>query len=102
MRRCSLSKPESKVEQQLVKGCKARGGWAAKMVDTGRRGAPDRELRFPEGKVIYAETKAADGILQSWQSHYHADLRALGFKVVVLWTIEHVDRFFANVDGGMY
>jgi hypothetical protein len=97
-----MGKPEAKVEYFLVAGVKERGGWAAKMVDKGRRGAPDRELRFPEALTVYVETKAKGGVLKPWQEQYHKDLRALGYVVLVLWAVEHVDRFFSNYDQGAY
>ena len=93
-----MSKPEAKVEDYLVEGVAARGGWAAKMVDKGRRGAPDRECRFPGALVIYIETKAAKGVLKPWQREYHVLLESLGFRVLVLWTIEQVDEFFRRYD----
>lgn len=97
-----MGKPEATVEDYLVKGTIARGGWPAKMVDKGRRGAPDRELRFPKAQTFYAETKAKNGHLKSWQHEYHEALRALGYKVFVLWTIEHVDDFFWGYDKGIW
>ena len=98
----TVSKPEASVEDHLVHGVRARGGWAAKMVDKGRRGAPDRECRFPRSVIVYIETKAADGILKPWQREYHILLRGLGFVVLVLWTIPQVDRFLHSYDLGAY
>lgn len=89
-----VGKPEAAVEDYLVAGTAKRGGWAAKMVDKGRRGAPDRELRFPKAHTIYVETKAKNGVLKRWQAEYHNALRALGYRVFVLWTIQQVDEFF--------
>lgn len=97
-----MGKPEAKVEDYLVLGVAARGGWAAKMVDKGRRGAPDRELRFPPARTIYVETKAKNGRLRPGQPEYHSALRALGYLVLVLWTIEQVDEFFSDYDSGIY
>jgi hypothetical protein len=97
-----MSKPEAKVEDYLVQGVANRGGWAAKMVDKGRRGAPDRELRFQKRLTIYAETKAKKGVLKPWQGEYHTALRALGYTVLVLWTIDQVDEFFWRFDRGCY
>jgi len=97
-----MSKPEAKVEDHLVLGVAARGGWAAKMVDNGRRGAPDRECRFPGALIIYVETKAGKGVLKPWQREYHVLLESLGFRVLVLWTIEQVDEFFQYYDRGFY
>jgi hypothetical protein len=97
-----MSKPESAVENYLRDGVKARKGWAAKMVDKGRRGAPDRECRFPRAITIYIETKAENGCLKPWQEQYHTDLRDLGYIVLVLWTAGQVSRFFADYDRGAY
>jgi hypothetical protein len=97
-----MSKPEAEVEGHLVTGTFARGGWPAKMIDAGRRGAPDRELRFPAAITIYVETKAKNGVLKTWQKQYHKDLRALGYVVLVLWTTPQVDEFFELYDRGAY
>lgn len=97
-----MGKPEAKVEDFLVDGVKERGGWPAKMMDQGRRGAPDRECRFPIGTTIFVETKAKDGRLETWQEQYHRELRDLGYTVLVLWTIAQVKKFFSDYDRGVY
>lgn len=97
-----MGKPEAKVENFLVDGVKERGGWPAKMVDAGRRGAPDRECRFPIATTIYVETKTKEGRLETWQENYHRDLRDLGYTVLVLWTIAQVEKFFSDYDRGVY
>lgn len=97
-----MGRPEAKVEDYLVDGVKDRGGWPAKMIDKGRRGAPDRELRFPVATTIYVETKSSDGALETWQEQYHRELRDLGYQVLVLWTIAQVDKFFSDYDRGVY
>jgi hypothetical protein len=96
-----MSKPEAAVEDRLVAGALARSGRAAKMVDTGRRGAPDRILYLP-GQPIWVETKAKDGRLAPWQERYHDELRSYGYMVLVLWTIEQVDNFWMRYDRGDY
>ena len=97
-----VSKPEAKVEEYLVAGVAMRGGWAAKMVDKGRRGAPDRECRFPGSVTIYIETKAKRGRLKTWQKEYHNDLHSLGYRVYTFWTIEQIDEFLSRYDRGFY
>lgn len=97
-----MGKPESKVESELVDGMVARGGWAAKMVDKGRRGAPDRECRFPGRLIIFVETKAPDGVLKPWQKDYHYLLRSLGYIVLTLWTVDQVKKFFLDYDRGVF
>jgi hypothetical protein len=96
-----MGKPEASVENCLVAGTLARGGWPAKMVDSGRRGAPDRELRF-FNRIIFVETKAQGGTLKRWQAEYHKDLGKLGFIVLVLWTVPQVEKFFSDYDRGVY
>jgi hypothetical protein len=93
---------ETSVEQHLVEGVAARGGWAAKMVDKGRKGAPDRECRFPGPNTIFVETKFTGGRYEAGQEQYHVDLRKLGYVVLTLWTIEQVDKFFSDYDRGVY
>lgn len=102
--RAPMGKPEAAVEDYLCGGVLVRHGWPVKVVDTGRRGAPDRECRFqrPYGLTIFVETKAKNGVLKKWQIEYHTKLRELGFVVLVLWTIEQVDAFFARYDAGFY
>ena len=97
-----MGSPEASVENHLVAGVLNRSGWAAKMVDKGRRGAPDRECRFPGPRTIYVETKATNGVLEAWQREYHKDLRKLGYVVLVLWTVGQVDKFFSDYDRGVY
>lgn len=72
------------------------------MIDKGRKGAPDRECRFPNAVLIYVETKDIDGRFEAGQEQYHKDLRKLGFVVLVLWTIPMIDDFLAAYDRGVY
>ena len=95
-----MGNPEADVEGAVVLGVHQRGGWAAKMIDKGQRGAPDRECRFPGPRIIYIETKAPGGRLKSWQERYHDQLRAMGFVVLTLWSAEQVEQFFDRYDKG--
>jgi hypothetical protein len=97
-----VGRPEASVEDHLVDCVSELGGWAAKMIDKGRRGAPDRECRFPGGKTIYVETKAPNGVLKRWQAEYHKDLERYGYVVLVLWTIQQVNEFVIDYDRGIY
>lgn len=98
-----MAKPETIVEDYLVAETEKRGGWAAKMVDLGRLGAPDRELRMPRGVLIYAETKATTkDKLRLSQERYCNRLMALGFEMVALHSKLDVDQLFARYDRGFY
>jgi hypothetical protein len=90
--------PEAVAEQYLHDIVLARGGLCPKFVDPGRRGAPDRMVLMPNGRVYFVEMKRAKfGRLASWQERYHADLRAIGFSVSVLWSKEEVDEFLTQI-----
>jgi len=97
-----MGKPEATIEELLCSGVIARGGWPAKMIDKGRRGAPDRECRFPDALTIYVETKAPNGHLYSWQERYQEDLRSLGYWVFTIWNTQQLEEFFIGYDNGEY
>lgn len=99
-----MAKPEKVVEDYLIASVGARGGWCAKMIDAGRRGAPDRECRFPRlyGKTIFVETKERNGKLKTWQTRYAKKLRDLGYVVTTCYTKDDVDQFMARYDRGFY
>jgi hypothetical protein len=113
---------ESKIEKAFVEGVEALGGTADKVRDLLRRGRPDREVVWPAGHrnavdtftrenvdgnrvmfagntvplVEFAELKTIGGKLESWQQRYHDRLRAQGFPVRVLWTMEQVEEYLRS------
>jgi hypothetical protein len=91
-------KPEKVAEQHLREQIEARGGMCPKFVDPSRRGAPDRMVLLPGKSVHFVEMKRAKlGKIKPHQQRYHDDLRALGYRVWVLWSKEDVDKFIAEV-----
>lgn len=89
---------EEVAERYLHDTVKLVGGMCQKFVDPSRRGAPDRLVMLPGKPVVFVEMKRAlFGRLQPWQERYHADLRALGHRVAVLWSKEDVDEFLASI-----
>ena len=87
---------ESQVEQHLVEQVKARGGLVRKLQWIGRSSAPDRLVGFP-GRHALVETKRPGKDAEAAQAREHQRLRAVGFDVRVLATIEEVDRFVAEM-----
>lgn len=81
---------ESKVEQHLVRAVHEYGGLALKFVSPRRRGVPDRLLLFPGGCVAFVECKAPRGVVKPHQARVHARLRALGFRVLIVWSRESI------------
>lgn len=88
---------ESAVENYLVSGVLDKGGECLKYEVPGRRGAPDRIVLMPNGRIVFVELKTTGGVLESWQKRFHAMLRHLGFRVEVLWTVLQVDEFLLTI-----
>lgn len=97
---------ETKVERALVEGVTALGGTCEKFTTPGKRGPPDRLISWPQQNfgslsdvwnrrmgVEFAETKAPDGVLKSWQARDHKRRRAMGYRVWVLWNLDEVEAY---------
>lgn len=98
---------ESVVEQHLVKRVKALGGEVRKVQWIGRRGAPDRIVMLPGSEAlarfpklvlrppltVWAELKRPGEVAEPHQAREHERMRKMGQQVVVLDSIEAVDKF---------
>lgn len=91
---------EKRIEERLKTGVNAMGGLCLKFVTPGMRGAPDRIILW-RGTTRFVETKTLHGQVSPLQRSYHTRLRAQGFDVAVLWTIEQVDRYVINLKYGI-
>ena len=67
-----------------------------KHISPGRRGCPDRILLY-HGFVFFIELKAPKGKLAIAQRRDHELRRRCGILVVVLHTVEAVDRFMDSL-----
>lgn len=88
---------ERTVENHFVMRAKACDGEVRKLTYIGRRGAPDRLLVLPPGRVFFVELKRPGGPTKDHQLREHARLRGVGADVRVLDTIAAVDAFFSEV-----
>ena len=88
---------ESVVERHFVDCANARGGEVRKLAYIGRRGAPDRLLVLPYGRVFFVELKRPGARADDHQTREHQRLRRIGADVRVLDTLEAVDAFFNEV-----
>ena len=80
---------EKKIEQQLVKEVKDKGGIALKIVSPGFDGMPDRLILLPNRKLAFVEVKAPGKTLRPLQEKRKRQLEALGFLVFCL---DHIDQ----------
>jgi hypothetical protein len=88
---------ERVVENHLVRQVKKRGGEVRKLAWIGRRHAPDRLVMWP-GYSHLVELKRPGKRARAGQEREHDRLRAAGFSVFVLSTIEAVNTYIGLVD----
>lgn len=88
---------ESKIEKRLKKEIELIGGKAKKFVSPGSSGEPDRIVLLPPGRIFFIETKAPGEKLRPLQEYRAKELRALGFDVRCIDTIEKVELFIREL-----
>lgn len=82
---------ERQIESYLRRRVLEHGGLCYKWVCPGQRGAPDRIVIFPDGRIVFTELKAEGGRLSPLQIAMHKRLAARGCNVCVLWSKQDVD-----------
>lgn len=88
---------EKDIERKLVAEVKALGGICIKLLCDQLIGLPDRMCLFPHHKIVFVELKTTGQKPRRIQKFMHDKLRALGFRVEVIDTIEGVNEFIKNV-----
>lgn len=92
---------EADIERYLVKQAKLRGAEVRKVAWPGRRGAPDRVLMLPGGRVVWVELKSP-GLAATFpsnaherqQDREHRRMRRAGQSVYVADSYAGVNRVF--------
>jgi hypothetical protein len=84
---------EKQIEQRLKREVEKRGGLALKFTPPGWAGAPDRIVLMPGGHVAFVELKAPGGRVRPLQWKRIDELRAMGFHVAVINSVDGVDDF---------
>lgn len=87
---------EKVIENYLTARVKAHGGEVRKVQWIGRRAAPDK-LVLLNGKHPLVELKRPKGKPEPHQAREHKRLRAAGFDVRVIDTIQGVDDFIREL-----
>lgn len=79
---------EKVFERELSKYVGDSGGMAVKLLSQFIKGLPDRMYLLPGGVVVFVEFKSAGKRPTKIQSYIHAKIRALGFLVYVVDSVE--------------
>lgn len=88
---------EKLVERKLVESVKANGGMCIKLLCDLLIGLPDRMCLFPGHKIVFVELKTTGKKPRPVQLYMHNKLRALGFRVEVIDTVEGVGDFISSI-----
>lgn len=88
---------EKVVERKLVEAVKDKKGLCIKLLCDQFIGLPDRLCLFPGHKIVFVELKTTGQKPRRIQTYVHNKLRALGFRVEVIDTIEGIKQFIETV-----
>ena len=88
---------EKLVERKLVELVKANGGMCIKLLCDQLIGLPDRMCLFPGHKIIFVELKTTGRKPRPIQVYMHNKLRALGFRVEVIDSVEGAINFVEDI-----
>lgn len=88
---------EKVVERKLVELVKINGGMCIKLLCDQLIGLPDRMCLFPGHKIVFVELKTTRQKPKRIQMYMHNKLRALGFRVEVIDTVESVINFVDDI-----
>ena len=88
---------EKVVEHKLVELVKINGGMCIKLLCDQLIGLPDRMCLFPGHKIVFVELKTTGRKPKRIQVYMHNRLRALGFRVEVIDTVESVINFVDDI-----
>lgn len=88
---------EKVIERKLVELVKLNGGISIKLLTNQFIGLPDRMCLFPNGQVVFIELKSTGQKPRKIQVLVHNKLKALGFRVEVIDTLDGVDNFINSI-----
>lgn len=89
---------EKLIERKLVELVKINNGMCIKLLCDQLIGLPDRLCLFPGCKIIFVELKSTGRKPKRIQVFMHNKLRALGFRVEVIDTVEGVIKFINSIN----
>lgn len=88
---------ERDAESFLLQSVKTLGGLCFKLKFIGLMGAPDRLVLLPYGRFFFVELKQNTGKLEPSQEILFPRLLKRGFPVHVLYGVDAVKEFVANI-----
>lgn len=87
---------EKVIERTLVAEVTKKGGLCIKLLTHMFIGLPDRMVLLPGGKIFFVELKSTGCKPRKIQEVVHDKLRALGFKVYVIDSIDGITKIMED------
>ena len=84
--------PEGRIQAYLKKCVIQTGGEFRKVAWAGQRGAPDCLIWWHGPSFAFVEVKTETGVLSKLQEHEIGKLRAAGFQVAIVRSMDDVDQ----------
>ena len=88
---------EKIIERKLVEAVKDKNGLCLKLLSDYFTGLPDRLCLFPGQKAIFVELKTTGEKPRKIQVFIHNRLRALGFRVEVIDSVEGINSLMNSI-----
>ena len=82
---------ERDIEGHLVRRAREVGGEVRKVKWIGRRGAPDRVVMLPGGRLYWVELKRPGQKAEPHQAREHERMRGMGQRVLVIDSFEAIE-----------
>lgn len=92
-----IKESEKVIERKLVELIKAQRGLCIKLLCDQFMGLPDRMCLLPGCKIVFVEVKTTGQKPRKIQVYVHNQLKALGFRVEVIDSIEGVNRLIEQI-----
>lgn len=83
---------EKLIERRLVELVKLNGGMCIKLLCNHIIGLPDRLCLFPGSRMVFVELKTTGQKPKKIQVYVHNKIKALGFEVIVIDSINGVNQ----------
>ena len=87
---------ERSIELYLVHAVTDRQGLAIKLDPVNQRGAPDRLVLLPGGRVVFVEVKRPRGRVSKHQRAWQRKLKRLGFETAIVQNKDEIDDLLAG------
>lgn len=88
---------EKVIERTLVELVKEKKGMCIKLLCDQLIGLPDRLCLFPSGVIVFVELKSTGQKPRPIQTFIHNKIRALGFRVEVIDTVEGAQKLVSEI-----